>query len=152
MSGSTADPSVERVRETVAARLNAVGQRLTANRQSLLDTLVAAPRPLTIPEILDDRPGLAQSSVYRNLVVLERSGVVSKVVTNNEWSRYELAEDLTGHHHHLICSSCGAVRDVDVPEPLEASIDAALSELAAQHGFTLDDHRLDLLGTCEACR
>ena len=56
MSGSTADPSVERVRETVAARLNAVGQRLTANRQSLLDTLVAAPRPLTIPEILDDRP------------------------------------------------------------------------------------------------
>ena len=39
MSGSTADPSVERVRETVAARLNAVGQRLTANRQSLLDTL-----------------------------------------------------------------------------------------------------------------
>jgi hypothetical protein len=69
MSGSTADPSVERVRETVAARLNAVGQRLTANRQSLLETLIAAPRPLTIPEILDDRPGLAQSSVYRNLVV-----------------------------------------------------------------------------------
>ena len=151
MSGPAAASS-EQVQEAVAARLRSVGQRLTSNRQALLDALTAAARPLTIPEILDERPDLAQSSVYRNLVVLERSGVVSKVVTNNEWSRYELAEDLTGHHHHLICSSCGAVRDVDVPEPLEASIDAALSELAAQHGFTLDDHRLDLLGTCEACR
>ena len=98
-----------------------------------------AEHPLTIPEILDANAELAQSSVYRNLVVLERSGVVSKVVTTNEWSRYELAEDLTGHHHHLICSSCGAVRDVDVPEPLEASIDAAFAALAAEHGFTLDD-------------
>jgi Fe2+ or Zn2+ uptake regulation protein len=137
---------------TVLQRLRRDGQRYTSNRREIVEALDAVQHPLTIPEILDANAELAQSSVYRNLVVLERSGVVSKVVTNNEWSRYELAEDLTGHHHHLICSSCGAVRDVDVPEPLEASIDAALSELAAQHGFTLDDHRLDLLGTCEACR
>src|SRR3954451_13944434 len=97
MSGSTADPSVEQMHDTVAARLNAVGQRLTANRQSLLDTLTAAPRPLTIPEILDDRPGLAQSSVYRNLVVLEDAGVVHRVVGADEFARWELAEDLAGH-------------------------------------------------------
>ena len=60
MSSSVADPSVEQVRETVADCLRAVGQRLTANRQSLLDALINAPRPLTIPEILDDRPGLAE--------------------------------------------------------------------------------------------
>ena len=75
MSGSSADPSTEQVRDTVAARLRAVGQRLTANRQSLLDALTTAARPLTIPEILDDRPGLAQSSVYRNLVVFEEAEV-----------------------------------------------------------------------------
>jgi Fe2+ or Zn2+ uptake regulation protein len=145
-------PATGDLHHTVLQRLRRDGQRYTSNRREIVEALDAVQHPLTIPEILDANAELAQSSVYRNLVVLERSGVVSKVVTNNEWSRYELAEDLTGHHHHLICSSCGAVRDVDVPEPLEASIDAALSELAAQHGFTLDDHRLDLLGTCEACR
>ena len=137
---------------TVLQRLRHDGQRYTANRRQIVEALDAVQHPLTIPEILDANAELAQSSVYRNLVVLERSGVVTKVVTNNEWSRYELAEDLTGHHHHLICSSCGAVRDVDVPEPLEQSIESALAALAAEHGFTLDDHRLDLLGTCGQCR
>jgi Fe2+ or Zn2+ uptake regulation protein len=137
---------------TVLQRLRRDGQRYTANRRQIVEALDAVQHPLTIPEILGANAELAQSSVYRNLVVLERSGVVSKVVTDSEWSRYELAEDLTGHHHHLICSSCGAVRDVDVPELLERSIDTALADLAAEHGFTLDDHRLDLLGTCAECR
>ena len=74
MSGLAAPSSEQTSREAVAARLHRVGQRLTANRQALLDALTAAARPLTIPEILDRRPDLAQSSVYRNLVVLEEAG------------------------------------------------------------------------------
>ena len=33
--------------------------------------------------------------MYRNLSVLERAGVVQRIVTTDEWARYELAEDLT---------------------------------------------------------
>jgi Fe2+ or Zn2+ uptake regulation protein len=51
---SSSASSSEQVRDVVAARLQAVGQRLTSNRQALLDALTAAARPLTIPEILDD--------------------------------------------------------------------------------------------------
>ena len=74
------------VRAVVAERLRGVGQRLTANREALVTTLTEAPRPLTIPEILETRRGLAQSSVYRNLVVLEEAGIVHRVVGTDEFA------------------------------------------------------------------
>jgi len=139
---------LERIAHT---RLRRDGQRYTDNRRQLVQLLSSADTPLTIPEILERRRDLAQSSVYRNLSVLERAGVVQKVVTTDEWARYELAEDLTHHHHHLICSSCGTVRDFTVSPHLERSIDEALTVVALDQGFRLDHHRLDLVGLCESC-
>jgi Fur family transcriptional regulator, ferric uptake regulator len=134
-----------------ATRLRHDGQRYTSSRRGIVEALEAAGQPLTIPEILGNSGELAQSSVYRNLTILETAGVVVKVVTNSEWGRYELAEDLTGHHHHLICSVCGAVRDIIVPPELELSIGALLEQVAATTKFTIDEHRLDLVGRCEEC-
>jgi Fur family ferric uptake transcriptional regulator len=150
MSGSAA-PSSEDVRDAVATRLRAVGQRLTANRQALLDALTAAARPLTIPEILDDRPDLAQSSVYRNLVVLEEADVVHRVVGTDDFARWELTEDLAGHHHHLICAQCGRVEDVPASAGLERSVAAAAAAITRTTGFRTQHHRLDLVGVCESC-
>ena len=151
MSGSTAAPSSDEMRDAVTARLRSVGQRLTANRRALLDALTAAARPLTIPEILDDRPGLAQSSVYRNLVVLEDAGVVHRVVSTDDFARWELTEDLAGHHHHLICASCGRVEDVPASAGLERSVAAAAAAITRTTGFRTQHHRLDLVGVCESC-
>ena len=134
-----------------ASRLAAVGQRFTSNRRLLVDALARADHPLSIPELLEATGDVAQSSAYRNLSVLERAGVVAKVVTNDEWARYELTEDLTGHHHHLVCGSCGAVRDVVVPGDVEADLDRALAVLAKREGFELQHHRLDLVGVCKKC-
>lgn len=136
----------------VAARLATVSQRLTPTRRAIVEALAAADRPLSIPEILSSGAGLAQSSVYRNLAVLERAGAVSRVVTTDEWARFELSEVLTGHHHHLVCSKCGAVDDVRVPDDVEADLDRALDVLARREGFDLLHHRLDLVGVCRQCR
>jgi Fe2+ or Zn2+ uptake regulation protein len=89
--------------------------------------------------------------VYRNLAVLEQAGVVRRVITEGEFARFELAEDLTQHHHHLICSSCGRVEDVTVPRSFESSMDRTLDRLARKTGFATVSHRLDLIGTCRAC-
>ena len=150
MSGPAA-PSSEQVHDAVVERLRAVGQRLTANRQALLDALTASARPLTIPEILDQRPELAQSSVYRNLVVLEEADVVHRVVGTDEFARWELTEDLAGHHHHLICASCGRVEDVPASAGLERSVAAAAAAITRSTGFRTQHHRLDLVGVCENC-
>jgi Fe2+ or Zn2+ uptake regulation protein len=153
MSGPAApsSESSEQLHETIAERLRAVGQRLTANRQALLDALTASARPLTIPEILDERPDLAQSSVYRNLVVLEEAEVVHRVVGTDEFARWELTEDLAGHHHHLICASCGRVEDVPASAGLERSVAAAAAAITRTTGFRTQHHRLDLVGVCENC-
>jgi Fe2+ or Zn2+ uptake regulation protein len=128
------------------------GQRYTTGRRRVVDVLVASGQPLTIPEILERDGHLSQSSVYRNLAVLERAGAVQRVVATGEWSRFELAEQLTDHHHHhLICASCGTVRDVTVPDALERSLARSLGDLASVEGFAIDHHRLDLVGRCAAC-
>lgn len=135
----------------VADRLRTVGQRFTANRRAVVDVLERAERPLTIAEILDGSDGLARSSVYRNLVVLEEAGAVRRVVTEHEYARYELTEDLTDHHHHLVCVRCGAVEDVRAGEALERSMRQAIADIDEATGFHTQHHRLDLVGLCRRC-
>jgi Fe2+ or Zn2+ uptake regulation protein len=136
----------------VAERLRLVDQRYTSGRRRLVALLKDAARPETIPELLDRSPGLRQSSAYRNLHVLEQVGVVHRIVTSGEHARFELAEDLVGHHHHLICTACGRVDDFTVPAQLERNLEAALAKAVSGTGFASTSHRLDLIGTCEACQ
>ena len=139
-----------RLDQVVASRLRHVGQRLTPRRRSLLRILRSAVRPLTIHEILDRGSGLAMSSAYRNLTVLERAGVVNRVITKEDFGRYELAEELTEHHHHLVCSSCGLVRDLLSDVDAERLMGVAMQR-ATEQGFTPATHRLDIVGLCADC-
>jgi Fur family transcriptional regulator, ferric uptake regulator len=143
-------PVASDLHATVAGRLRSVGQRYTAQREALVSLLERARQPMSTAEIVEARTG-PQSSVYRNLAALEHAGVVRRVVTEGEFAKYELAEDLTEHHHHLICSSCGKVEDVTMPSDVEVSMDRTVDRLARRSGFAKVRHRLDLIGTCRAC-
>jgi len=142
--------SASDLHEVVATRLRAAGQRYTSVRRALVDRLDRAGQPLTIPELLD-AGSLAQSSAYRNLGLLEHAGVVHRIVTTADHARYELAEDLTEHHHHLICTACGQVEDFPASASLERSLHDAVAEVEGGTGFTASHHRLDLIGTCRSC-
>ena len=134
------------------ARLRAINQRYTDGRRELVDRLSAAAAPVTIPELLAlGDASMAQSSAYRNLAVLEQAGVVHRITASGDFARFELAEDLTEHHHHLICSRCGAVEDFTAPVALERTLGRAVEEIASAHGFDARQHRLDLIGVCERC-
>lgn len=136
---------------TAAGRLREGDQRYTRGRRTLVALLAETDRPLTIAELLDHDADLAQSSAYRNLGVLEEAGVVQRVVTDDEFTRYELTEDLTGHHHHLICRTCGRVEDFTISTKLESSLSRAFERVTAETGFVAEHHRLDLVGTCAGC-
>lgn len=143
---------MEELHTTVAALLRDAGQRYTPSRRAVIEALAREGRPLTLPEILDGRPDLAQSSAYRNLAELVGAGIVRRIITSDEHSHFELEEHLTGeHHHHLICGACGAVTDFVVPTELEQLIDDASSTVARQEGFQVDHHRFDLIGRCAPC-
>jgi Fe2+ or Zn2+ uptake regulation protein len=149
MAGDRLPPEL---RASVVALLRPANQRLTPNREALLEVLHGAGnRPLTIPEIVAARPSLALSTVYRNLAVLEAAGVVHRVVTRGDFAYYELVEDLTEHHHHMVCMSCGLVEDVPASPTIERSVDAAVRQIARRTGFRTERHRLDLVGLCRQC-
>lgn len=138
--------------DTVAERLRDVGQRYTGGRRRLVELLAGADRPMTLPDLLRAAPGrIAQSSAYRTLTVLEQAGVVVRVAGTGDHARFELAEDIAGHHHHLVCTRCGTVTDVTVPDRLERAVDRALGEIVEGTGFRLEGHRLDLVGLCREC-
>lgn len=138
-------------RGEAAARLEAAGQRATRNRLAIVDVLAGAGQPLTIREIIGRRRGLALSSAYRSLAVLEDAGVVRRLVTGGDHARFELAEEMTLHHHHLVCASCGTVEDFSASGPLERRVQEAMAQAASRAGFIPQGHRIDLIGRCRRC-
>ena len=144
--------SVDLLHDDVASLLRTGDHRYTTGRRRVISALHEADGPVTILGILELDTGLAQSSVYRNLAILEEVGAVVRIVTHDDHARYELAEALTDHHHHhLICTDCGLVSDFQLTPDTAATLDKAFARVSRRADFHVDGHRLDLLGTCAAC-
>ncbi len=140
------------IHQVAVARLRRLEQRYTTNRKTIVVTLAESATPLTIAELLETNAALSQSSTYRNLAVLEEAGVVHRIVTAADHARFELTEDVTGtHHHHLVCTGCGIVLDVTLPDAVEDQLHLALAAAADANRFVGAHHRVDLVGTCQAC-
>ncbi len=138
--------------EQVALRLAGLAQRYTPMRQALVATLADAGRPLSIPEILAADIELPQSSAYRNVTALIDAGVVRRVSGVDDHGRFELAEELAGHHHHLACGRCGNVEDVAPSPRLERAMAEAARVVAEEQGYVVTGHQFDLVGLCPDCR
>ena len=149
-AGAT-DVAGDELHDAAADRLGNREQRYTANRRAIVEALAAVGAPVTLPELLAAKPGLTQSSTYRNLAMLEEAAVVRRIVSGAEHAHYELAEDLTEHHHHLVCTGCGAIEDVTLTPSLERTLERAFVDAATTRGFRTDGHAIDIYGRCATC-
>ncbi len=138
MSGPRPDPSP-------ASQLAASGRRLTTPRKAVLDALGRAGGPLTIEEIWEAVPDVGRATVFRTVKLLLELGLICRVVLENGSVRYVPATP--DHHHHFICSGCGAVEEFQHPP-----IDEAIRTLAESAGFELSGHAVELYGRCRHCR
>ena len=136
----------------IAGRFAEHGHQYTANRRAVVEALIAAGGPITLPDLLAADRSLAQSSAYRSLSVLVDVGAVRRLVHVGDHAMFELDEHLTEHHHHLICEACGTVVDVTLPDGVERSMDRGFDAAAAAAGFTPRHHTVDIYGTCATCR
>ena len=148
---SSPTASADELHATVAARLRRLDQRYTTVRRRLVQVLADAHGPRSVPELMAAIGDLPQSSVYRNLADLVQAGVTHRVQTTDDLARFELAEDLAGHHHHLVCTGCGEVVDVTLSRAAERAVGRAAEEIAAAARYRPGGHRLDLFGLCERC-
>jgi Fur family ferric uptake transcriptional regulator len=89
-----------------------------------------------------ERIGL--TTVYRTLQLMAESGDVDAIRTNEGETAYRRCS--TGHHHHLVCRTCG--RTVEVSGP---AVERWANAVAEQHGFREISHDLEIFGTCNTC-
>jgi Fur family ferric uptake transcriptional regulator len=148
----TAFDAADEFHDVVEDRLRRADQRYTTGRRAIIELLVGAGHPISIGDIADGLPDLPRSSAYRHLVDLQVAGVVRRIAANDEFARYELAEEFTEHHHHLLCTHCGKVIDVTPTPAFERSVATTVDRLAEAEGFQPHSHRLDILGLCKVCR
>jgi Fur family ferric uptake transcriptional regulator len=142
--------------ETVAAareRLAAHDIRFTTARRLVVETLATSPGPQSAADLIKGIGGrIPLSSLYRTLSVLEELGVIERFPDQDGIARFELAEWLAGHHHHVTCIVCGDTSDVPVPEDLESAVTEIVTEVGRRFEFRVTGHRLDLQGVCSRCR
>ena len=90
-----------------------------------------------------ERVGL--TTVYRTLQSLADAGDLDVMRPPGGEHLYRRCSD--GHHHHLVCRSCGATVEV-----LGPTVETWADKVAAEHGYTDVAHTLEIFGTCPACK
>jgi Fur family ferric uptake transcriptional regulator len=120
--------------------------------RAVVELLAKHGHPVSISDIAAQLPELPRSSAYRHLVDLQCAGLVRRIAASDEFARFELAEDLTEHHHHLLCTSCGRVIDVTPTPAFERTVAKMVHELAEKQDFDPSSHAVDVLGHCSNCR
>jgi Fur family transcriptional regulator, ferric uptake regulator len=134
---------------TAGTRLTHAGLRATRQRLLVLETLAAEPHDATAQEIYarlrqsGEPVGLA--TVYRTLSLLSERGVVDEFAHRPGETCYRLCGE--GHHHHLVCSGCHGVAELEGCE-----VEEWLSKAAREHGFAPSEHTLEVTGLCAACQ
>ncbi|MCC9053163.1 transcriptional repressor [Microbacterium sp. F2E] len=89
--------------------------------------------------------GIGLATVYRTLATLAASGEADQLQSLEGEAIYRACSS-TGHHHHLICRSCGRAVEIEARE-----VEAWAQRTAAAHGFTQAEHVVDIFGLCGTC-
>lgn len=128
-------------------RLRSQGQRVTPQREAILQAVSELPHPTaeSIHQHLQgDEPGLNLSTVYRTLAVLSELGVVAHAHIGSGPPVYHLADEPP--HIHLACLSCHRV----VSLPVTAAAEFA-AEVTKATGFHIDPTHAAVYGHCQQC-
>jgi Fur family ferric uptake transcriptional regulator len=99
----------------------------------------------TLHAILRERgERIGLTTVYRTLQALADAGEVDVMRPPGGEHLYRRCGE--GHHHHLVCRTCGATVEVDGP-----AMERWAERVATEHGFTSVSHTFEIFGTCRAC-
>lgn len=140
-------------RHAIPTAITSKGFRLTGPRRAVVDALVDHAAPMSVAEIharlTERRVNLV--SIYRAVNLLCELGLLHVADTSKGTQRFELAEQFTGHHHHLVCQQCGGVEDLDGCLLEDKVLDAIRQRVRRSRHFRLTGHDLKLFGLCRRC-
>jgi Fur family ferric uptake transcriptional regulator len=133
----------------ISEKLREKGYRLTPQRLMILAAIEHSDEHISAEEIYAQvaakYPDVNISTVYRTLELLKKIGMVYEINLGEGRIRFHAEE--SGHHHHLVCQSCGTVIDID-----EAALLSLKDILMRDYHFQAELRHVGVFGICEKCR
>ena len=136
------------MRSAIKTTEQAEATHLTRQRQVVLEAVRQSEQHLTANEVFEAArkllPTISFATVYNSLRYLKEAGLVSEITFGNAASRYDRE---TRRHDHAVCTGCGKLVDIDLPETVEL-----MRAAARRSKFKPESIHLTLTGLCPDCR
>jgi Fur family ferric uptake transcriptional regulator len=131
--------------EALTLRLEARGHRVTPSRRAVIAAVLQQDAHFTVDDVLRHCRGAGRATVFRTIRLLTDLGTVCRVLLEDGSLHYRVSQ--RGHHHHMVCTSCGGVQDLN-----QCAVGDLIRELTQSSDFEVDGHWLEFYGRCSACR
>ncbi|HEY5628660.1 MAG TPA: Fur family transcriptional regulator [Candidatus Limnocylindrales bacterium] len=132
----------------IVEALGVAGYRLTAPRRAIADLIAEYDGHFTAAELegaaRDRGLDVSRATLFRALELLTELHVVERLDLPSGEHAY--VPCVRSHHHHIVCSRCGRVTDVE-----DGGLADAVAEIARRTGYRIESHRLELFGLCRHC-
>lgn len=125
--------------------LKSKGYKITPARLAILETIRKAGSPQSAEDLSKKLRNIDPVTVYRNLAILTKSGLLRQVDLRKDSLYFELADS---HHHHIVCTSCEKIEDFENKE-IENMLNKIMKK--SEKFIKITDHSLELFGVCKKC-
>jgi Fur family ferric uptake transcriptional regulator len=144
--GSVKHSKTNKFRQFIAQK----GLKSTRQRDIILECFLSSSRHISIEELYlklrTKNPNIGYATVYRTLKLFAESGIAREIQFGDGQTRYEHANE-GEHHDHLVCTRCGTIIEFE-----NETIEQLQQDVAAAHGFQIENHKLELYGVCVKCK
>ena len=124
-------------------KLEDSGYRLTEPRRRIGELLAERPEGVSAEGLVLLAKGIGRATVYRNIQLLVEEGLLCKLAEHGT-PRYTLARG--SHHHHVVCVSCGQVKEFRDP-----ALERALQRVEIPQVGKLVGHHVEIDVLCTGC-
>ena len=137
---------MERNSKQILSNLNV---SITNPRILVLEALLEIKNPITVEDLQSKLQGkVAKSTLYRVLNDLKKINIINEFTSPDNNIVIELSLEDDPHHHHLFCSDCGEVIDVELSRNFETLLTKEIKRVEKKFNFVIEDHRVEMFGRC----
>ena len=122
---------------------------ITNPRILVLEALMESKNPITIDELQSLlKESVAKSTLYRVLNDLKKIKILHEFTSPENVTVVELLLEDHTHHHHLFCSDCGEIIDIELSHEFEELLNKEIKKIEQNFNFEIKDHRVEMFGVC----